>query len=248
MSGATVTVKEPLTLELAAGKGGGHAVASLDRIWRFCAANRARCPNAVQGYVANTSSALEESVLPIDRTKFLPVVRPSAYIAQLDQDVAANPAAQPVARPLAGDLSLAIVRDEPRKLRFLNARDLEDLALTPDGVMALAMRNITAALRPMDAVAHDAPGQAFFYIEGDDYESSRILLHEEWAQVAKRMGGELLLAVPGSRLVIYGDARRPGMPQAMASFVRDAVKRSERPISATLFKWTPEGWEPLPPW
>jgi uncharacterized protein YtpQ (UPF0354 family) len=145
----------------------------------------------------------------------------------------------------AGDLWLVCVADLPSSVRVLNRGDLEKLGLSKDEAIALGRQNVSASLRPLNAVTQPLPPQGFGYIEDNEYESSRILLHGEWAELAATMKGDLIVAVPGDRLTVYGDSGRPQAVPAMAAFARYALDRMQRPISATLFRWTPSGWEPV---
>jgi uncharacterized protein YtpQ (UPF0354 family) len=112
--------------------------------------------------------------------------------------------------------------------------------------MALAKRNLVAALRPFDTVVHGFPDEAFGYIRGDYYEASRLTLHDEWAPLAKKAKGSLIVAVPAIDVVLYADSGREQAMRAMTAVALDVVSKAQRPISAMLFKWTPEGWEPVP--
>jgi hypothetical protein len=52
-------------------------------------------------------------------------------------------------------------------------------------------------------------------------------------------------AVPENHMIIYGDLARPGTAEAMRAFAAEVMRSGPRPISSTLFLWTPGGWHPL---
>ncbi len=76
----------------------------------------------------------------------------------------------------------------------------------------------------------------------DGYAASRLLLHEEWAEVAEATEGDLVVAPCNRDLVILGT-------RALAEPLREASIRAYRyvdhPITKALWRWTPEGWVTL---
>lgn len=138
------------------------------------------------------------------------------------------------------------VLDLPTGIKILNVEDIAKLGLSTDETMALAKRNLATALRPFDAVVRGFPDEAFGYVRGDYYEASRLLLHDEWAPLAKKAKGSLTVAVPAIDVVLYADSGRQQAMRAMTAVALDIVSKAQRPISPTLFTWTPEGWEPVP--
>ncbi|HEX2115092.1 MAG TPA: DUF1444 family protein [Alphaproteobacteria bacterium] len=245
----TIAVTGRLTLSIKAPDAERDMQAALDRVWEYCRRNQAQCDNATETYVRNSLGMMRELQQPVERSMLRVVVRTAPYVEQIRKTFSADqkPNSQIVAAPLAADLWIVCVADFPNSVRFINRGDLVKLGLREQEVLALGRENVSAALRPLGIVAKDLPANGIGYIEGDDYESSRILLHEEWAQLAGKMAGDLIVAVPGSGLILYGDAGRAETPRALAELARHMLTRSQRPISATVLKWRPAGWEPLSP-
>lgn len=241
--GAKIEATGPLVLALTPA-GGAERQISLERIWNYCAGNAGGCAEAIAVYARNLSATFREDSRPIDRSMLRVVVRPNDYADAARRAIAAGkPDAVPVVRPFAGELSLVCVADLPHGITILNRGAIAKLGLSEDEAFALGIRNTAAALPPLKA--RGPPKKAFRRIDGDDYESSRIVLHDAWAPLAKR--GTLVVAVPESHMVLFGDAARPGTTEAMRDFALEVVDHAQRPISKTLFTWAPDGWHPLPP-
>jgi hypothetical protein len=245
-----VTVQEPLVLAVAprADAAGGRRVqARLASLWEGCKRAEAACDQSIRHYAASIAEFAQLGPQSPQRSDLRVVVRPSAYLDEYRMVVGMDPEAEIVAAPLAGDLWVVCVVDRPGALQVLGAGDLRRLGLTKDEAIRLGRRNVDSSLRPLSAVTHLLPDNSFGTIEGGVYESSRLLFHEQWADVAQRLRGPLIVAVPASGMVLYGRASRQVGIAAMQRFAADATEEAKRPISTTVFKWTRRGWQPVPP-
>lgn len=247
MPDASISVKSLLTIVATSASDPGGSQMNLDRLWTYCVNDRANCAPTVTRFVANSAATLRDMNQPIERSMIRLVVRSESYIEEIRRTIAATPEAALVATRFAGDLWLACVADLPRSTKFLSAGDLAKLGLSQDEAIALGKQNLARQLRPMADVIRDAPANAFGYIEGSDDEASRVLLHDDWAPLAKALNGRLVVAVPESRLVLYGDAARPNALEAMTVLARRIMIQAERPISPTLLQWTTIGWTTVAP-
>jgi len=219
----------------------------LNRIWQFCSQNPGSCDRAVSSYVTSMLESIKLRSQPIDPTTIRVVVRSTAYLAPA-QAGGGEGDRDPAAKPLAGDLWIVCVADSPRSTRVLQNADLKRLKLSIDEAIALGARNTSAALPPLRSTPTKFGGGKFETAMGDPYyESSRIILHDDWAAIAKKMRGQLVVAVPSSGIVIYGNGASARTVEAMREFVPYAAAKSDRPISATLLRWTKDGWEPFAP-
>ncbi|HKX09623.1 MAG TPA: DUF1444 family protein [Stellaceae bacterium] len=243
-----ITVEGPLTLDATPP---GHAdrkqQVRLNRIYDFCSRNPSGCERAAADFVTNSSGMVREADAPLEPSMIRAVVRPAAYIEEARRYRPDDPKAQPIAVPLAGELWVLYMADTPHAARLLRVRDAERVGLSADAVIDLGKRNVEAALRPFADFARGLPSNGIGTIVGDYYESSRLSLHDDWSGIAGQMKGGLIVAVPSNDAVLYGDAGQPNGIDAMAGLAREMVRKSPRPISATVFKWTKEGWEPVQP-
>jgi uncharacterized protein YtpQ (UPF0354 family) len=238
-----VTIKGPLLLEIGPEP---HRIAmSLGNAHDFCLRDPQNCDRATREFVANSVAAMKETSADPRKEDIRVVVRGAAYVQQVLGLAAVKADLKPLARPIAGDIWLLGVIDRQHAIAVLNNAQLAKLGLSEDEAIALGKQNVMAALRPFSSVTGDVPAKGVGVIQGDFYESSRLLFHDDWAALANKLGGQLVIAVPAPDLVIYGKGSDRIALDAISAFVNEAAKKAQRPISATLFRWVPEGWQPI---
>jgi hypothetical protein len=54
------------------------------------------------------------------------------------------------------------------------------------------------------------------------------------------MGGHLVIAVPNTDFLIYGNGG--GKRMVLSTFAKTVMAKAPKPMSATPFQWTPAGW------
>lgn len=235
-----------LGVEAASADGKAAGRLGLERVWQFCTRNYEHCPGAVDQYVSGITEILREQTAPIAPAKVRLVVRPEDYVVQARRQMAEGKA-ELLARPLVPGLWVVPVVDSPRSMRMVVKQDLAALKLDEEALFELGRRNLREQLKPLGEVARvPRPGEIGRLGE-DDYESSRLLLHGEWAELAERMKHELVVMVPASNLLIYGEASNVQAVQGLRALGREAARGSPRPLSLTLLRWTVAGWEIVAP-
>lgn len=242
---AIVAVTNDLTLSFAMPGLDEKTQINLDRIWGFCSRNRSDCDQAVANYTSGTAAAISEMARPLEPSRLRAIVRDRKYLesSQAGTMATAGKAAEVVAQPFVDDLMVVCAVDSARFTRMLRQEELGKLNLTIDAAIALCIQNVAAALRPMHEVVKKLEKKSFGYVTGDAYESSRLLLHGQWEEFAKENGGQLVVAVPGSDLIIYGRGSNRTDLDSIRAFVDHAIARAERPLSTTLFRWTRSDWQ-----
>jgi hypothetical protein len=209
----------------------------------MCARDKSGCDEAIRHFVKVVkTAALQDHAAPVDKSDIRIVARPKAYIDELSK-AAKDGATNPIVGPIAGDVWFVCVVDQPRNIMSLNDERAKSIGLSRDEAISLGKKNVSAALRPLASVIKELPENGIGYLDGDFYESSRFALHDEWKPLSKKLNGNLIVAVPASDLLIYGDGSNKQHIDAMAALAAHALKKSPRPISATLFRWTKNGWE-----
>lgn len=239
-----VSVERPLALTVSLPPNPGAFSLALENVWRYCARSAQGCTDAVGTFVANSAATLRDAVAPIDKATLRAVIRSKTYLDDLRRRPELNGSA-PVAQPLAGDLWMLCVVDRKAGVKILTTGDLALLKLSEAEALKLATRNVSGALPPLKSVLHDVPSSGIGYIAGDFYASSRMLLHDDWADLARKLHGKLVVAVPAPDLLVYGEGKDRATLDAISAFARDAASKTERPISMSLFKWVVGGWEPV---
>lgn len=230
-----VVVKGPLTV------GVGSITGALDRTFAACKQVAGQCAGAVDRYVEGFAEAVQNAGAPPTREAVRLVVRSDAYVQSFRQ---AGIALQP--RPLVPGLVILPALDLPRTIRMLSEEDNRKLGLSADEVSALGLANTERNLKPLAEVARPVSAGQFGTIGGDAYDSSRVIRHEAWAEVAARQNGVLVVAVPTTDGVIYGAEASPAAVDALRALTRRIAGRSRSPLSDVVLRWTPGGWEVVP--
>jgi hypothetical protein len=246
LSDMTVESKAPLTLEVVPRPGQPALPLDLQRLWDFCTRNAQDCERVSDSYVERTATMLRERLAPIEPGMIRLVLGTAAYVEQL-RKAFPDPAQQPVAAQVAGDVWLIGVADYPNSMRVMNIGDLAPLGISAEQAIAVGKRNLSGALDPIENPLAMLAGQPVGILEGDSYESSRILLHDSWAGLSAQIGGGLIVAAPDPAIVLFADAKREGAIAAMREAVRRSLELSPRKLSSDVLQWTPEGWQVLPP-
>jgi hypothetical protein len=243
---AKVAVEGPLMLTVSLPPNRGAFSVGLANVRSYCTQNAPGCAAAVATFAANSATTLRDAVAPIDKATIRAVIRTKAYLDDLRRRPELSGSA-PVARPLAGDLWVLGVVDRKAGVKILTTDDLAPLGLSEPDAITLATRNVAAALPPMTAAIHDLPPSGVGYIAGNFYASSRMLLHDDWKELSRKLNGKLVVAVPAPEVLVYGEAKDRATLDAIGAMARDTASKAPRPISPSLFKWVAGGWEPIGP-
>ncbi|MCF8204089.1 MAG: hypothetical protein K9J82_03360 [Methylotenera sp.] len=232
---AAVEMTEPLTLKI------GGTQANLDRVNTFCRANAAGCDAELARYVSAVVDMQKNAALPPTRTALRAVVRPTAFA---DGPAGSLGGRSPfIRRPLAEGLVALVMLDSPRSARLVSEADAQALGLSVDDTYAEALAQLRRQLTPMATTARPVAAGRLGVLEGDFYESGRVLLHDDWAPLARAQKGVLVVALPAKNLLLYGADDSPAGLDALRLQARDLARRSPAPLTELLLRWTPEGWQ-----
>lgn len=242
-SGAKAERSERLQLRLR--KGDTDLRANLDRIWSACQRVPEDCAGYVEEYVAGAASIIADRTRPLEKEALRIVVRPRDYLRlteRPDRDKA------PIVKPYHGDLAIALVFDGARSVSSANRGDLEALKLDEAQAFELARQNLrTRELKPLHEVLKPLTGKAATgHVDENNYESSRMVLHEDWKPFVDQIGGNLIVAVPATHVLLYGRGDSAEAVDRLRALARDVARTNQRPLSTVIFRWTPKGWEVVP--
>ena len=164
-----------------------------------------------------------------------------------------------VHRPFVGGMQISLVRrSDNREFVPVSAADLVALHLTADQAFALAKRNLRLLLPPfaieLPAASSELSGMRS--IEGDGLESSRLLLDDDWRELATLLGGPVVAVAPMHGSLLFGRdtltqvSRAKWIPAAqfleLASNVLMPYRRTAV-LSRSVLRWTTMGWQAVPP-
>ena len=238
---AKVTVAGPLVLKIELKPGDADDLRLINP-WDFCQRDRAHCEQIVADFVTNMAGSLKERSQPIRKADIRATVRQYAYVEDMQHVAASKPGAAPVVEKIAGNLWMVCVIDRPHGVTMLNHNHLKELGLSEADAIALAKSNLAAALPPLDKVLKELkPGEAN-YLSGNFYDPSRILAHDDWAPLAETLHHHLVVAVPGTSVLVYGDGRNKQAIADIEAFTQMIASKTPRAVSITLLHWTPTGW------
>lgn len=239
-----IEIASPLTLKINQADGSHILQANLDRIFAFCARSNENCEAATAQYIVGLSGVVKDRVRPIESSMIRLNVRSRKSLESAQQQLPPD-APRIVLRPFVGDLALTAVLDFPTSMRMFTNEDATKLGISEDEAIEVGRKNLRASLKPLSDYAPPTAEQSFRFLGDSPYESSRMLLHSDWAPVAKALGGSLIVGVPSPSLLVYGRGDSELAVGALRAFVRDALRKADRPLTASVFRWTEAGWEEL---
>ena len=242
LPGAAVRIDKPLVLTLTVPGFAGEQQLPLERIWDYCQRNASSCAVTIGTYASDIAATAQAQGQAIDPARVRAVIRDRAFVESSrkaldgqDTDI--------VAVPFTGDLWAVLVVEYPTGSTILQKSDLAKLKLGQDEAMALARRNLATVLPPLSALAKRYLDGPVMFAIGGPYESSRLLLPETWAAVAKESGGKLVATAPGRDIVAYVQGDTKGDAAALKQFVQKTKQSQKYPGTAAVLRWTPEGWQ-----
>jgi hypothetical protein len=237
-----VEIGSSLTLRINQPDGKNILQANLDRVFEFCSRNRDRCSSAIAQYVSGVSGVVLDRVRPIEKTMVRLALRPRQALEMVQKQLPAD-APSIVMRPFLANLVEVAVLNFPTAIRPLNTADLKTLALSSDEAFALGAANLRSFFKPLSGFEQPLAERSLRYLNDNAYEASRLLLHQDWAEIAKGLGGELIAVAPAYDLVIYGRGGNPVAVDALRALASDLARKAERPLSLSVLRWTEGGWQ-----
>lgn len=230
-----VVIAEPLTLRI------GELQANLDRVYGYCRTNVQGCDAELQRYVQTVVDVHKQAAAPVTRESVRVVVRTAEFADGVAKTIAGK--GEPMRRTVAEGLVALPISDSPGSARTLSDADCKALGLSADQAFDLGLANLRLALKPMADVAKPVKRGALGTLAGDFYESSRLLLPDDWAPLAQAQQGVLVVALPAKDVLLYGADDSPAGLDALRVLARDVARRSPVPLADALLRWTPTGWQ-----
>ncbi len=238
IAGSPTIVKSPLTLSI------GGLQANLDRIHFFCKSNIQNCNNEINVYIKGVADVLKNKTTPLNKNDIRLVVRTTAYIKNAQTALGADgPKVQ--SKPFVEGLVIVPVLDTPRAVRPLTNLDLTALKLSQDEAHELGLKNLQSNLKPLPQVPKPAKPSEIAHISGNAFDSSRVLLHSQWASLAKDQGGTLIVALPATDVLLYISESTPTAIEALRLFSRGVISTAPNQLTTIILKYTSAGWEVL---
>lgn len=223
----------------------GEALGQLDPLptYRFCVQDAVRCPDAVDQYTRTVVELARVRSQPVTAGQVRLALRNQAFVDEVRHRATADGAGAPLfVRPFVPGIVVVPVLDFLGSVRYVGTFELNRLKLTEEQLFDVGRSNLQTSMLPMQAVARRPATGHYGSIEAEDHAASRVLLHSDWAELAAQFNHQLAVLLPTPNIVLYGDAANPVQIEVMRRTALDMYKRSLRPLSLQLLRWTPSGW------
>jgi hypothetical protein len=197
-------------------------------------------PQAPAAAPAQQPSAGEQSAgAKATRSQFTAVVRADSFLASLPE----QERAQAISEPFAPGLVIVYMVDQRGVARPARPEDLQDSGVTRDALRAVAEWNVAAALPEALSCERDSITS---FAAGSFYQSSRLLLDKQWSDLAAKKG-QIIVAVPSNETLFVACDASPATVKKLATTIQNTYPRAARPVSPSVLRWTPSGWQALNP-
>ncbi|HEY1536546.1 MAG TPA: DUF1444 family protein [Polyangiaceae bacterium] len=173
------------------------------------------------------------------RSQFTAVVRADSFLASLPE----QERAQAISEPFAAGLVIVYMVDQRGVARPARSEDLSDSGVTRDALRAVAEWNVAAALPEALSCERDT---VTALAAGSFYQSSRLLLDKQWSDLAAKKG-QVIVAVPSNDTLFVACDATPATVKKLATTIQNTYPRAARPVSPSILRWTPSGWQGLNP-
>jgi uncharacterized protein YtpQ (UPF0354 family) len=239
-----VQVIGPLTLKLDVQGTDKHDLqVSLDRMWAVCQSDPGGCEGAMNDFVAKVVHTFAAPEEPATRDRVVAVVRPRAWFEAMGN---VSDKERPMSDPLVDDLYVAYVVDLPEAVRSLNQKDLDGLQLPQAELPSLARANLTTRLgHVLDSLRTAGPGAVAVLDAGNYFESSRLLLADDWTALSSRQAQPIVVSVPASDVMIVAMGPGPAEMKKQRELTQAIYEKAQRPVSRRLFQWNAGSWAAL---
>jgi uncharacterized protein YtpQ (UPF0354 family) len=216
---------------------------SLDRVWAACQANAPGCETAARDFVKKSVRTLRMNGKPATRDDIVAVLRSRTYV-----DAVGGPSTtQAIIEPFAGDLFVVFMVDLPDSMRSLTPNELAGIVPDPRSLPAIAVANLASRLGHLtDALASATPGSFDVLQSHNVFESSRLLMGDEWAALSSKVKAPIVVAAPSGDVLLVAIGPSDAQLATMRDTAQKAFSAAGRPVSPALFRWAKTAWAVVP--
>jgi len=199
-----------------------------------CAAQQsAAAPPLPQPGAPGSSEAERETA----RARLRAVIRDQSFLEHLPESVRTTT----ITEPFSGRMLVLYMVDDRGAARGAQAADLAEAGVTREALRAVVEWNLASQLRDPVSCASHAIGEPAHH---GYYESSRLLLDKQWADLAA--AGTVVVAVPSNDTLFVACNPTPEILRKLSVLVQNTYPHSPRPVSPSLLTWSKDGWRELP--
>ena len=190
------------------------------------------------GQLGAPGATLEGDNQKVARARLRAVIRDQSFLDHLPQSE--RPTA--IFEPFSARMIVLYTVDDQGAAREAQASDLAESAVTREALRAVVEWNLSTLLRdPVSCTSHAVTEPARRHY----YESSRLLLDKQWADLAAKVG-TVVVAVPSHDTLFVACNPTPEILKKLAVIVQNTYPQASRPVSPSLLTWSADGWRDLP--
>ncbi|HEX3771022.1 MAG TPA: hypothetical protein VHV30_09170 [Polyangiaceae bacterium] len=217
---------------------------SLQRVSTECKAAPATCEPATRDFVKKSVRSLRMNGKPATRDDIVAVLRSKAYVDK----VGGAATTQAIIDPFLGDLYVVYMVDLPDSIRSLTPAEMDPIVPDRRALPQVAEVNLAKRLGHLtDAMTSTATGSFAVLQSHNVFESSRILMGDEWAVLQKRVGSAaIVVAAPAVDVMLVGIGPTASQLAEMHDTAKKMYAAASRPLSPDLFRWSATTWTILP--
>jgi hypothetical protein len=172
------------------------------------------------------------------RARLRAVLRDQSFLEHLSAPVRATT----ISEPFFGHMVILYLVDDRGAARGAQAADLAESGVTREALRAVVEWNLAHVLvEPLSCTSHAVTEPAHHGY----YESSRLLLDKQWAELAAQ-AGTVVVAAPSNDTLWVACNPTAEVLQKLAVVVQNTYPRAARPVSSSLLTWSKDGWRELP--
>jgi len=161
------------------------------------------------------------------------VIRDQSFLELMSKSVRATT----ITEPFSGRMIIVYMVDDQGAARGAQEADLAEAGVTRESLRAVVEWNLAILLpHPVSCTSH-ALGEPAHH---DYYESSRLLLDKQWADLAAV--GKVVVAAPSNDILFVACNPTPEILNKLTVLVQNSYPRTPRPVSPSLLTWSKEGW------
>ncbi|MEM1167444.1 MAG: DUF1444 family protein [Planctomycetota bacterium] len=206
----------------------------LENLFRLVTGDEDRGEEIVEQYLEQLfdeeTFAVASMPWAIARSKIMPRIQPVSIFDHLCEDMVAHV-------PWVNDTVIVFVIDMPNMTVSVTAEQMLRWGVAPDDLEDIARANLERLTPELElrTLESDEGGRAVVVNLQDGYDASRILLDSIYAELAPRLGGDFLVAIP-SRDMFLAVSPQPGaFVDRVCARVREDFDRLPYPITDRLF-------------
>jgi len=195
-------------------------------------ANRAQPTTASDAHPADANATAM-------RAQLTAVIRDQSFLDSLPKDQQGKL----ISEPFLGHLVVLYMVDEHGAARIAEAEDLRKAEVARAALRAVVQWNLATLLPSVASCERDA---VTAFTHGNYYESSRLLLDQQWSDLAAKKGN-VVVAVPSNDALFVACDPSPAVLQKLTVTVQNTYPHATRPISQSLLGWSNGSWQELKP-